>query len=219
MKRKLTKKYYVPGLMSALIIPLLFWFYGNRELQKPIPNVMDLWLPGKYNPKIPLNQQFSFENFRNWEYKKIKVVPNAKESSKFYVSEIKNLQKRNEKNSGIEFILDDKNSYNDFVSILNDLAIAKHEVYGLDLDQTGHIFALVDYKDALVKKEEMECLLCDDLIVTRVDNRSAVERVFFSPIFEKYQSLSQTLTKESIYLLFGFLILLNVSILNIKKFI
>ncbi len=219
MKSKLTKKYYVPGLMSALIIPLFFWFYGNRQLEKPIPNVMDLGLPAKYNPKIPLNEQFSFENFRNWKYKKIKVVPNAKESSKFYVSEIKNLQKRNKKNSGIEFILDDKNSYNDFVSILNDLAIAKHEIYALDLDQTGHIFALVDYKDALVRKEEMECLLCDDLIVTYVDDRSAAERLFFSPLFEKYRSFSQMLTKESLYLLFGFLILLNVSILNIKKFI
>ena len=99
------------------------------------------------------------------------------------------------------------------------MAIAKHEIYGLDLDQTGHIFALVDYTDALAKKEEMECLLCDDLIVTYVDDRSAAERLFFSPLFLKYRSLSQTLTKESLYLLFGFLILLNVSIINIKKFI
>lgn len=99
------------------------------------------------------------------------------------------------------------------------MAIAKHEIYALDLDQTGHIFALVDYKDALVRKEEMECLLCDDLIVTYFDDRSDAERLFFSPLFEKYQSLSQTLIKESLYLLFGFLILLNVSILNIKKFI
>ena len=68
MKNKLTKKYYVPGLMSALIIPLLFWHYGNRELQKPIPHVMDFGLPGKYNPKIPLNQQFSFENFTKFQF-------------------------------------------------------------------------------------------------------------------------------------------------------
>ena len=97
MKSKLTKKYYVPGLMSALVIPLLFWFYGNRQLEKPVPNVMDLGLPAKYNPKISLNQQFSFENFRNWKYKKIKVAPNAKESSKFYVLEIKNLQNETKK--------------------------------------------------------------------------------------------------------------------------
>lgn len=220
MKSNLTKKYYVPGLMSALIIPLLFWFYGNRELQRPIPNVMNLGLPAKYNPNFPLDKQISFESFRNWNYKKIQIDPNtAKENSKLYVSEIKNLQNRNEKNSGIEFILDENNSYNDFVSILNDLAIAKHEIYGLDLDKTGHVFALVDYQDSGAKKEEVECSLCNDVIVHYVDNRSAFERVFLSHIFKKYSALSTTLTKESLYLLFGFLILLNVSIFNIKKFI
>ena len=221
MKSKLTKKYYVPGLISALIIPLLFWYFGNRQLQKPVTNVMDLGVPAKYNPNIPAAlDQYSFEPLRNWNYKKIQIDPNtAKENSKFYVSEIKNLQKRNEKNTGIEFILDDKNSYNDFVSILNDLSIAKHEIYGLDLDKTGHVFALVDYQDSGARKEEIECLLCDDVIVNYVDNRSVFERFFFSNIFEKYRKLSSTLTKESLYLLFGFLILLNVSILNIKEFI
>ena len=220
MKSNLTKKYYVPGLMSALIIPILFWFYGTRELQRPIPNVMDLGLPAKYNPNFPLDKQISFESFRNWNYKKIQIDPNtAKENSKLYVSEIKNLQKRNVKNTGIEFILDDQNSYNDFVSILNDLAMEKHEIYGVDLDKTGHIFALVNYQDSREKKEEIECLLCDDVIVNYVDNRSVFERAFLSNIFEKYKSLSSTLTKESLYLLFGFLILLNVSILNIKEFI
>ena len=29
------------------MIPFLFWFYGNRELQKPIPNVIDIGLPSK----------------------------------------------------------------------------------------------------------------------------------------------------------------------------
>lgn len=217
MKTKLTKKYYVPGLINALIIPLLFWFYGNRELQRPVPNVMDLGLPAKYNPNIPLEKQYSFEACRNWNYKKIKV--GAKENSKFYVSEIENLQKRNEKNTGIEFILDENNSYNDFVSILNDLAIAKHEIYGLDLDKTGHVFALVDYQDSSTKKEEVECLLCNDVIVNYLDNRSVFERVFLSHIFEKYSALSATLTNESLCLLCGFLILLTVSILNIKKFI
>lgn len=115
-------------------------------------------------------------------------------------------------------MLNDENSYNDFVSILNDLAIAKHQIYGLDLDKTGHVFALVDYQDSQTK-EEIECLLCNDVIVNYVDNRSVVERVFLSNIVEKYRALSETLTKESLCLLFGFLILLNISIVNIKKFI
>lgn len=117
---------------------------------------MDLGLPAKYNPNIPLDKQYSFEAFRNWNYKKIKV--GAKENSKFYVSEIKNLQNRNKKNTGIEFILDENNSYNDFVSILNDLAIAKHDIYGLDLDKTGYVFALVDYQDSSTKKRRSRML-------------------------------------------------------------
>ena len=210
MKSKLTKKYYVPGLISALIIPFLFWFYGNRKLQEPIPNVMDLGLPAKYDPNKPLNHQISFEAFRNWNYKKVVIAPNtAKENSKFYVSEIKNLQKRNEKNTGIEFILDDKNSYNDFVSILNDLSIAKHEIYGVDLDKTGHIFALVRYVDP--NKQVEPCYLCNDNIgYSQVDN------------FQNFTNLKfylSNLPKNAYYIIFGFLLFLNISMLNIKKFI
>lgn len=73
MKTKLTKKYYVPGLISALIVPLLFWFYGNGELKRPVPNIMDLGLPAKYNPNIPLNERFSVETCKDWNYKKIKL--------------------------------------------------------------------------------------------------------------------------------------------------
>ena len=211
MKSKLTKKYYVPGLISALIIPLLFWCFGNRQLQKPVTNVMDLGVPAKYNPNIPAAlDQYSFEPFRNWNYKKIQIDPNtAKENSKFYVSEIKNLQKRNEKNTGIEFILDDKNSYNDFVSILNDLSIAKHETYGLDLDKTGHVFALVIYKDSI--KEAEPCYLCNDYI-----GYFEVDRFQSFTDFKLYLS---NLPTNGYYIIFGFLLLVNVSMLNIKKFI
>jgi predicted secreted acid phosphatase len=42
-----------------------------------------------------------------------------------YVSELRKLQKRNEKESGIEFILGQNNKYGDFASVLNDFHIAK----------------------------------------------------------------------------------------------
>ena len=171
---------------------------------------MDMGLPAKYNPSIPLDKQYSFESFRNLNYKKIKVLPNsAKENSKFYVSEIKKLQKRNEKNTGIEFILDDKNSYNDFVSILNDLSIAKHEIYGLDLEKTGHFFALVDYKDP--NKEVDPCWLCND-------NIYIFEKNNFQN-FEDFTYQVSQLPKNTFYIIFGFLIFVNISMLNIKKFI
>lgn len=93
------KIYYIPGLFSAILIPLVFWYLGNRELQKPIPNVMDLGLPSK-----ELSSQSSFEPFRDWKYQKIVVKPNtALKNQKYYVSELKKLQGRNEKETGIEF--------------------------------------------------------------------------------------------------------------------
>jgi hypothetical protein len=54
---KLRKIYYVPGLISAIFIPLLFWFYGNQKLQEPIPNVIDIGLPAKH--KIQKNAKLS----------------------------------------------------------------------------------------------------------------------------------------------------------------
>ncbi|MGA9212374.1 hypothetical protein [Kaistella sp.] len=126
MKTSLTKKYYVPGLISAILIPLVFWYYGNRKLNEPIPNVMDLGIPAKYNPNDPMSQRTTLESFRNWDYKKIIVKPNeAKKNSKYYVSELKKLQQENKKETGIEFILNDNNSYGNFASILNDFHIAK----------------------------------------------------------------------------------------------
>lgn len=208
MKTKLHKKYYVPGIVSAILIPLVFWYYGNAKLKEPAPNVMDIGLPAKYNPNFPVNQQNNLESFRNWNFQKIIVQPNtAKENSKFYVAEIKKLQASNEKDTGIDFTLTDQNFYGDFASILNDLAIAKHEIYGLDLEKTGHIFALVDYNDPNIIKEP--CYLCNDNIA-----------IFEKPnlIFD-FQNYISHLPKQSYYIIFGYLILLNISMLNIKKFI
>ena len=212
------KIYYVPGLISAMIIPILFWFYGNRELQKPIPNVIDIGLPSK----VHLNKsaedkdriyQNSFEPYRNWNYKKIVVKPNtAKNNSAYYVSEIKKLQQKNEKETGIEFMINDENSYDDLISLLNDMAISKHERYGLDMEKTWHFFVLVDYKDPNAKNNLLE----DDFVICGGTSFLYRYDVYDSEnIFEKL--VKGSLPKDCYYLIFGFLILLNISMLSIKK--
>lgn len=199
------KIYYVPGLISALLIPFLFWYLGNRKLNEPIPNVMDFGLPAKLTKE---NHNDYFEAFRNWNYQKIIVQPNsAKNKSAFYVSKLKELQKRNEKKTGIEFILNDYNTYGDFASLLNDIAIAKHETYGLDLDKTRHLFALTNYQDPNAKEIEYDCLLCNDVI-----------RDEYKPTFlDDAQFFIKQLPKEAFCIIFGFLIFLNISMFSIKE--
>ena len=144
--------YYVPGILSAVMSPIMFWFYGNRELQKPMPNVIDIGLPYKVHSKSSKEEknriyQNSFEPYRNRNYKKIIVKPNtARQNSNYFVSELKKLQQRNQKETGIEFIINDENFY-DFISMLNDCHISKQETYGVDMDKTWHFFVLVNYKD------------------------------------------------------------------------
>jgi hypothetical protein len=36
------KIYYFPGLISALLIPVLFWYYGNMKLEEANLRVMDI---------------------------------------------------------------------------------------------------------------------------------------------------------------------------------
>lgn len=201
------KIYYFPGLISAVIIPVLFWYYGNQKFEDINVSVMDIGLPAKLKEDRS-NDMYSFESVRNWNYKKVEVAPNtAKQNSKLYVSKLKNLPKRNEKESGIEFIIGQNNTYGDFVSVLNDLAIAQQEQYAIDLEKTGHIFAVYSYIDPKVQYPEYECLLCNDVI-----------RPEYKPdFFERIQLLLTELPKDTYYFIFGFLIFLNISMLSIKE--
>ena len=56
------KIFYVPGFISAAIIPILFWYHGNQKLNEPIPYVMDIGLPSKLNKE---NYNYTFEPLRN----------------------------------------------------------------------------------------------------------------------------------------------------------
>ncbi|WP_346984692.1 hypothetical protein [Chryseobacterium sp. POE27] len=212
------KIYYFPGIISALIVPILFWYYINPYVDKTKYNVIDIGIPAKLR-KDNSNDIYSFESVRNWDYKKIKVDPSkAKEYSKFYVSEIKSLQKRNEKNTGIEFILDKNNTYGDFVSLLNDMAIAKHETYALDLEKTGNVFATVNYKSPKTEGEE-ECLLCNNVLMDYHESTFTdetydfIKRQYYQTIFENFSKLPH----GAYYIIFGFLLFLNISMFSIKE--
>ncbi|WP_223607319.1 hypothetical protein [Chryseobacterium sp. OSA05B] len=202
------KMYYFPGLISAVLIPVLFWYYGNQRVQ-PQYTVIDLGLPAKhrYNPDI----DNSFEPYRDWNYQKIIVKPNtAFQNQKFYVSELKKLQERNGKETGIEFIIDDRNNYQDFISLIDAMQLAGQDSYGVDLEKTNHFFALHFYKDSNVaeKIHRLNCGTRDATVFYRMnDNYKGVEKL-------KYLL---DLPKQSYYIIFSFLLFLNISMFSIKE--
>ena len=177
-------------------------------MQEPIPNVIDIGLPAKSGSSTFA----TFEPLRNWNYKKIVVQPNtARKNSNYYVSEIKKLQKRNQKETGIEFIIGDNNSYDDFISILNDFEKSKQKQFGLDLDKTGHIFAVHIYKNS--NKNEINYYGGDVVYYELPDD-------YYLKGFQKFQYQLSHLPKNTFYLIFGYLILLNISILSlVRKFV
>jgi len=199
------KIYYMPGLISAVIIPVLFWFYGTRKLNEPLLNVMDMGLPAKKVDGL----YSSFELYKNWDYQRIIVKPNtARQNSGFYVKELKKLQDANQKNTGIEFIIDDENSYDDLVSLLNDFIKTGQGYYTLDVGGTNHFFARVNYKNP--DGEGSEFLLCGGNLIANY------RPTFFEKITYQFTGFGK-LPNQALYLIFGFFIFLNISMLSIQE--
>ena len=159
------------------------------------------------------NYKYSFEPLRKFNYKKIVVHPNtARKNSKYYVSELKNLQTRNEPKTGIEFIIGKNNTYDDFISILNDFEKAQQQQFGLDIDKTGHLFAVHIYNDSNVKNIE-NFSVCGGFIYKEY-KPSLFEKITYQ--FSEFGKLP----KQAFYIIFGYLILLNISVLSlVRKFV
>ncbi|PJJ66066.1 hypothetical protein [Chryseobacterium geocarposphaerae] len=201
------KIYYFPGLISALLIPILFWYYGNQRVH-PQYTVIDLGLPAKHKYRDKFDN--TFEQFRNWNYQKIIVKPNtALQNQQYYVSELKKLQARNEKETGIEFVIDDQNNYQDFIALIDAMKLAKQESYGVDIEKTDHFFAVHEYKDPNNIERGHDiiggCIIyIEDIKKTHIN-------------FRDFEKLVSNLPKQSSYIIFGFLLFLNISMLSIKE--
>lgn len=207
MKRK--KIYYFPGLISTAIIPILFWYFGNRKFneinlfEKPIRLGADV-------KKDSSNFSMTFEPFRHWNYKKIVVSPGrALENQNYYISELKKLQQNNRKETGIEFSLGDQNNLQDFVTILDALEMSEQGMYGIDAETSYHIFAPHRYIDPDAEKIN-DFLMCGtDYFVEESKGQTN--------FYKEASSQFQKLPKEGLVLLFSFIIFLNLSMFSIKE--
>lgn len=198
------KIYYLPGLISAVLIPVLFWYYGNQRVP-PQYTVLDLGIPAKQKYNDSLDN--TFESYRNWNYKQIVVKSNtALQNQKYYISELKKLQERNQKETGIEFIIDDHNNYQDFIALINTMHLANQEAYAIDVEKTGHFFAVHFYKDP----NKMD--RADDNVGPNPYYKERETKNFSDP-----ENVIKNLPKQAFYILFGFLFLVNMSMFSIKE--
>jgi len=151
----------------------------------------------------------TFEPFRDWNYKKIIVSPNkALKNQNYYISELKKLQQKNEKETGIEFSLSDQNNLQDFIAVLDALEISQQDIYGIDAEKTYHIFAPHIYFD-----HDAEPL--EDLFICGTGN--IIEEPTTNKNFYKEFSIQiKKLPKEGVILFFSFLLFLNLSMFSIK---
>lgn len=186
------------------MIPILFWYYGNQRVH-PLYTTVVLGLPSKITPQTHLDN--TFEPYRNWNYKKIIIQPNtALKNRDFYVSELKELQAKNEKRTGIEFVIENQNTYQDFIALIDAMILSKQEAYGVDMEKTGHFFALHFYKDPN-KTERGYDVIGDEYHYNHKPTYQG---------FEKINYLLE-LPKQAYYIIFAFLLFLNLSMLSIKE--
>lgn len=214
MKTKLSKKYYVPGIISAILIPLVFWYCASRYVDKTVYTVVDLGLPVKSDPNRDKEfPEYTFETYRDWNYKKIIVQPNsALKNQKYYISELKKLQQVNQRETGIEFVIGEKNTYQDFIVLIDAMILAKQDFYGVDMDKTGHFFAVHIVKDKNFFDRGIDVVYGNDNIFNYKEN------VHYKG-FSKFKYVISQLPQNTFYIIFGFLLFLNVAILNIRKFL
>ena len=207
MKRK--KIFYFPGLISAAILPILFWYFGTRRYNEINLFAKSFQIAAKID-KDSSNLSYTFEPFRDWNYKKITVFPGkALENKNYYISELKKLQQGNRKASGIEFSLNDENNLQDVITVLDALEISKQQMYGFDADKTYHIFAPHIYidPDAEQINDSEKCGTSNYI------EKPAEQLNFYTDVSEQFQKLQ----KEGLILFFSFLIFLNLSMFSIKE--
>ncbi|MCX8533940.1 hypothetical protein [Chryseobacterium luquanense] len=218
------KIYYVPGLISALLMPVLLWYYMTPYIDFTVTNVIDIKLPSK-DKNISINQEENnignFLPLKRDHYSKVPVSGNeAKKNSNLYVSEIRKLNNQNSENKGIEFVLDKNNTYGDFVSLLNDFHISKHEYYGIDLE-SGNLVASTNYNLPQPVENTDNVLMCVPFVeivdFPQKNIWNYLSDFADTKIADTSSEKVAQLPKGSFPIIFGFLLFLNISMLSIKE--
>lgn len=206
--RKHKKIYYVAGIISALLVPLLFIYHATPVYDQMNMRVLDIGLPykAKKGEKIPEYTQVPKEG---WNYKTINVKPGFDAiTEKNFIKEIDQLVENDIDQTGIRFQLSEKNVYADIIGLLNIMLKTKQERYGLDMNETNSLYVL--YKKA------------DHQMFSGIDGNGGCGFGYFDADEYRYSKASfwnkliHYSPKGSYYLIFGFLMLIYCAMLRPK---
>lgn len=204
--RKHKKIYYVTGIISALLVPLLFLYYATPVYYQMSMRAIDIGLSykAKKGEKIPEYTQIPKEG---WNYKTINVKPAFdKKTEEIFIKEINQLKENDIDKTGIRFQLSYKNVYADIIGLLNVMLKTKQERYGLDMERTNSLYVL--YKKPLEYTDVFGCG-GGDVGYLSIDEYNYDNANFWNKLIH-YSP------KESYYLIFGFLMLIYCAMLSPK---
>lgn len=89
--KKHKRLYYVPGILSLIVIPLVFWFYGNNYLKENDFRVIKFNMP----PKNHFEEFPDFVPEIHFNSSPIIVPPNFSDETELkYLNLVKDLQEK-----------------------------------------------------------------------------------------------------------------------------
>jgi len=205
--------YYVPGMISLICIPLIFWFWVSGIIKENSYGIIKLEMPTKEFAMDKLSSQILDEVV----YEKIEVPAGFSETieDQFY-NQIKDFQINGKENSGLNFQLSPNNTYNDFVRLLNLMEMTDQKYYG---------FITEDDSFRVIHKNVKSNICCGGTF----ESYEELEIPWFCgttahvSLFDKIKNkisetkfIIQTLPKPSYYILSGYLVLLLCAVFKPK---
>jgi len=192
---------YIPGIISLLVIPLVFWYYGTHYIEKNDFRMLGLNMP----PKNYLEDEFTAELFKDLIYNDVNVLPNFSDKTESeYLNLVRDLQEKNINKTAIRFHLSEQNTYGDLVKLLNIMEKTEQPRYGLRLDE--NTFEVIHIKP--VDENSIICGTSWDSDIVLIDDSKFDIKEFL-----------QKLPGFSYILLIGYLIMIICAIFKPKIFI
>lgn len=201
---------YVSGMISAIIIPIIFLFFAIPTFKQVNVSVLDLGLPSKESNTYKIPEEYKFPSTeKGWKYQTINLPVNFSEhDEENYYNLVKELQEKKYAKIGIRFQFNDNNSYKDFVKLINLMLKTKQESYGFRSEDNS--FYVVKYKQIEEFKSWCGTNSSMNYIGDEWNERNKLGD--FGYFLSK-------LPKESFYIIFGYLFLIYSAMLKPKLII